>query len=74
MTAVAVPTLLFYGEDDEWTPVDASVAAWRRTRGGAVDMVVIEGASHDLSLADGTLSPTYELRMVTWLRSISSSG
>jgi hypothetical protein len=73
MTAVAVPTLLFYGEDDEWTPVDSSVAAWRRTRGDAVDVLVIEGASHDLTMADGTLSPTYEQHMVTWVRSISSS-
>ncbi len=30
---VRVPTLLFYGEADSWTPVEPSVAAWREARG-----------------------------------------
>ena len=29
---IAVPTLLFYGERDEWTPIEASVQAWMRAR------------------------------------------
>jgi pimeloyl-ACP methyl ester carboxylesterase len=74
MRAVADPTLLFYGEDDEWTPVDASVAAWRRARGDAVHVAVIDGASHDLTIADGTLSPTYEQHLVTWLREQRGPG
>ena len=66
---VAVPALLFYGTDDAWTPVDASVDAWRLARGDAVDVVLIEGASHELTMPDGGLSPIYEQRMLEWLAS-----
>ena len=38
---VRVPTLLFYGEADSWTPVEPSVAAWRAARGDEVEIVVI---------------------------------
>jgi len=38
---VRVPTLLFYGEADSWTPVLASVEAWRQARGDEVEIVVI---------------------------------
>ena len=38
---VRVPTLLFYGEADSWTPVEPSVEAWRAARGDEVDIVVI---------------------------------
>ena len=31
---VRVPTLLFYGEDDGWTPVGPSIEAWREARWG----------------------------------------
>ncbi|UQU62518.1 hypothetical protein COUCH_26225 [Couchioplanes caeruleus] len=27
------PTLLFYGETDEWTPAEDSIAVWRRAAG-----------------------------------------
>src|SRR5262249_6669326 len=30
---VRVPTLLFYGAEDSWTPVDPSIEAWRAARG-----------------------------------------
>lgn len=63
-----VPALLFYGEDDAWTPVDASVEAWRQARGDDVEIVVVPAASHELTLPDGTLAPEYERRLVGWLR------
>src|SRR5205814_429801 len=31
-SAVRVPTLLFYGDDDSWTPIEASIDTWRRAR------------------------------------------
>jgi pimeloyl-ACP methyl ester carboxylesterase len=65
--ATTVPTLLFYGGDDSWTPVQASVDTWRRARGDAVEVVVVPEAGHDLALLDGQLSPTYEERLVRWL-------
>jgi uncharacterized protein len=66
LARVRVPTLLFYGGDDAWTPVADSVEAWRRAR-AEVDIVVIPQASHELTLADGTLVPLYERTLVEWL-------
>jgi alpha-beta hydrolase superfamily lysophospholipase len=64
---VRVPALLFYGEDDAWTPVEPSVAAWRKARGGDADIVVIPDASHEMTMPDGTIAPEYERRLVGWL-------
>jgi hypothetical protein len=67
---VRVPTLSFYGELDSWAPVEASVQAWREARGDDVDLVVIPGAEHDLTLRDGSFSPEYERTLVEWLRGL----
>ena len=64
---VQVPTLLFYGEADSWTPVRSSVDAWRAARGDEVEIVVIPGAEHDLTLPDGSLSAEYQRMLVDWL-------
>jgi len=64
---IRVPALLFFGEDDGWTPVGPSVEAWHEARGGDAEIVVIPGASHELTLPDGTLSPEYERKLVDWL-------
>ena len=66
---VSVPTLLYYGGDDAWTPVGPSVEAWRRARGDEVEIVVIPGAAHELTLADGALAPEYQRTLVSWLGS-----
>jgi pimeloyl-ACP methyl ester carboxylesterase len=63
---VEVPTLLIYGDRDEWIPVDESIAAWRRARGDAVDVVIIPGAGHEPTV-DGVLSPVYERTVLDWL-------
>jgi pimeloyl-ACP methyl ester carboxylesterase len=63
---VTVPTLLFYGADDGWTPVEASAAAWREAAADRVEVVVIPGAAHDLALSDGRRAPDYEERLVDW--------
>ena len=64
---VRVPTLLFYGEEDSWTPVEPSVEAWQAARGDEVDIVVIPGAGHDLTLPDGSFAPQYERVLLDWL-------
>jgi alpha-beta hydrolase superfamily lysophospholipase len=64
---VQVPTLLFYGEADSWTPVEPSVEAWRKARGDEIDIIVIPDAEHDLSLPDGSLSAEYRKTLVDWL-------
>lgn len=64
---VHVPTLLFYGEADSWTPVEPSVQAWREARGSEVEIVTIPEAEHELTLPDDTLAPEYERTLVEWL-------
>jgi pimeloyl-ACP methyl ester carboxylesterase len=72
---VRVPTLLFYGEDDEWSPIDASVAAWERgaERANNGDVLVqrLTGTGHFPTLggaeAIDAISPEYESRLVEWL-------
>jgi pimeloyl-ACP methyl ester carboxylesterase len=66
---VRVPILSFYGADDSWAPVEASAEAWREERGDAVDVVVVPGAEHDMTLPDGTFAPQYEQKLVEWLTS-----
>jgi pimeloyl-ACP methyl ester carboxylesterase len=69
-SGVRVPTLLFYGDDDAWTPVEPSIETWRRARGDAVDVVVLPGTGHEPVLADGSISPLYEERLVDWLTAL----
>ena len=40
---VRVPTLLVYGDEDEWIPVHESLAAWREARGDEIDIVIVLG-------------------------------
>lgn len=76
---VRVPTLLFYGEDDEWQPVDASIAAWQRAAKTAgnddVTIVRLAGTAHAPTLAgrDGidAIAPEYERVLVEWLARVS---
>jgi pimeloyl-ACP methyl ester carboxylesterase len=67
---VRVPTLLFYGAEDSWTPVEPSVEAWRAAGGREVEIVVVPGAEHDLTLPDGNFAPEYERRLVEWLTAL----
>lgn len=72
---VRCPTLLFYGEDDEWTPADASIEAWRRAaqRANNPDLTVVRlpGASHHPTLGNElsieAISPLYTATLVRWL-------
>ena len=70
-THVACPTLLYYGEDDEWTPADESIAAWRRAAAGDVTVVRLPGASHHPTLDGGhdiaSISPLYTRTLVDWI-------
>jgi pimeloyl-ACP methyl ester carboxylesterase len=62
-----VPTLLFYGAADSWTPIEPSVEAWRAARGDEVEVVVIPEAEHDLTLPDGSFAPEYDRKLIEWL-------
>ena len=65
---VRVPALLLYGADDGWTPVDASVDAWRAAVGDRAEVLVLPSAAHDLTLPEGSLHPEYGDRLVEWCR------
>jgi uncharacterized protein len=70
---VQVPALMFYGEEDAWTPVEPSVRAWREARGDAVDVVVVSEASHEMTLPDDSISMAYEQKLVDWLTALAKS-
>ncbi len=74
--AVRCPVLAFYGEDDEWTPVEPSVAAWHATQGaqvGNVTTVVLHGARHSPLDGDQSSAEEYERRLVTWLSGVTAT-
>ncbi|MEH1125604.1 alpha/beta hydrolase [Micromonospora sp. CPCC 206061] len=69
---VRCPTLLFYGESDEWTPAEDSIAVWRRAAG--TDNLTIHrlaGCTHQPTLdATNTLesiSSNYTSTLLTWV-------
>ena len=72
---VHVPVLLFYGDDDEWQPIERSMAAWRRAAARAanddVTIVRLAGTRHAPTLhgrEDGaSIAPEYERALVAWL-------
>lgn len=70
------PALAFYGESDEWMPIEESQAAWlaARDQGGLSDltMVRLDGADH-LPTRGGdpeaaAISPVYSETLVQWMR------
>jgi pimeloyl-ACP methyl ester carboxylesterase len=71
---VQVPALMFYGEDDAWTPVEPSVRAWREARGDAVDVVVVPEASHEMTLPDDSIAMEYEQALVDWLTAFAKTA
>ena len=64
---VRVRTLLFYGADDEWQPIDASIAAWRCAGLDDLTIVRLAGTGHSPTLEGGNISPEYERSLVAWL-------
>ncbi|MGW0435569.1 alpha/beta hydrolase [Micromonospora sp. NPDC003197] len=76
---VNCPTLLFYGESDEWTPAEESIAVWRRVA-GTNDLTVhrLTGCTHSPTHSGaGTLesvSPDYASTLLDWLGRRISQG
>jgi uncharacterized protein len=75
---VTVPTLLFYGENDEWSPVEESIAAWKAagSTSGNRDIVIVRtrGTTHAPTLGGkmdtDSISPEYSRAMETWLEEV----
>jgi hypothetical protein len=75
---LAIPTLLIHGEHDRWTPIEASLAAWRERFGSRhpdlLTMVRVPGTGHFPTAARGAegeeaapISAAYELVLRDWL-------
>jgi pimeloyl-ACP methyl ester carboxylesterase len=72
---VRCPVLLVYGEEDDWVPLDESIAIWRRARArsGADDLTVLRvpETNHTPVLEErqdlGAVSATYAEGLVDWL-------
>jgi pimeloyl-ACP methyl ester carboxylesterase len=76
LAEVHCPVLLFYGEEDEWTPVEPSVAAWRRAaaKAGNTDLTVVRLPGTDHAPTAGAderdaISPAYTDALTEWLDS-----
>lgn len=67
---VRVPTLLVYGDQDEWIPVEESLAVWREARGDELDVLIVPGTGHEPAVGE-TVSPLYEQTLLDWLRKAS---
>ena len=68
---VRCPVLLVYGMQDEWTPIEPSLHAWKTSAGVTPTVELLEGSGHapvvDDSESVGSVDPRYERRLVTWL-------
>ena len=74
LASVHCPVLLFYGEEDEWTPIEPSVAAWQRAAAAANDaltVVRLAGADHAPTLRGvherDAISPAYTQALTEWI-------
>ena len=70
LARVRVPVLAFYGAEDEWVPIDDSIAALRGA--GIPDLTIarLAGTKHHPTLGGGKddpIAPEYERRFVAWL-------
>ena len=78
IAAVRVPLLLFYGEDDEWQPTDASVAAWLRADTRDVMVVRLPKTGHAPTTAGGTdvasVLPRYTDTLGAWVRRVARTA
>ena len=69
---VRCPTLLYYGESDEWTPAEDSIAVWRRAAGtGDLAIHRLPGCTHLPTLGGAdtleSVSPDYTDSMLAWI-------
>ena len=75
LAEIRCPVLLFYGDEDEWTPVEPSIGAWRRAaaKAGNTDLTVIRVPGTDHAPTAGgildraAISPAYTDALAEWL-------
>jgi pimeloyl-ACP methyl ester carboxylesterase len=75
---IVVPTVLFYGDTDEWSPIDESIDSWmaakRVSRNQEITVVRNPGTSHAPTLEGKmtaqSISPDYTQAMLAWLQAL----
>jgi len=75
LAKVRCPVLLLYGEEDEWTPVEESIAAWKQAvaKSGNSDVTVVRLAGTDHAPTVGgrhdadAISPEYTRVLLDWI-------
>lgn len=71
LAAVCCPVLLFYGEEDAWTPIEPSIAAWERAGNAELTVVRLAGTDHAPTFGGvhdrDAVSPEYTRALVDWL-------
>ena len=64
---IRVPTLIVYGGDDIWVPVEESLANWASLDIPEITSVVIPDAGHDMSTQTEELSAEYARTLRDWI-------
>jgi uncharacterized protein len=68
---VGCPVLLFYGEEDEWTPIEPSIAVWRRAGNADLTVIRLPGTDHAPTFGGRhdreAISPEYTEALTSWL-------
>jgi pimeloyl-ACP methyl ester carboxylesterase len=71
LARVRCPVLLFYGEEDPWTPIEPSIAAWERAGNRNLTVVRLPGTDHAPTLGGAhdreAISPAYTQALANWL-------
>lgn len=75
LASVHCPVLLFYGEEDEWTPIEPSITAWQhaaaRAKNDGLTIVRLAGADHAPTLGGahdrGAISAAYTQALTEWI-------
>jgi pimeloyl-ACP methyl ester carboxylesterase len=70
LARVRCPVLLFYGDEDEWTPIEPSIAAWQQAPAD-VTVVRLAGTDHAPTFGGGhdpdAISPEYTATLTDWV-------
>jgi hypothetical protein len=82
LARLTCPVLAFYGETDEWMPIEESVAAWRAAteQGALIDLTVVRlpGADHLPTLGGqpdpAAISSRYSETLAGWVRSVCAAS
>lgn len=75
LASVHCPVLLFYGDEDEWTPIEPSIAAWQHAAASAgnddLTVVRLAGADHAPTVGGvhdrHAISPVYTHALTDWI-------